>query len=98
MPSSSFAPRRAVMVAALAALAAACNHPAADIAGDPWSLRDIDGQPAAAPASILLKDDHATGNTGCNPYSGRARISGGDITFGPMITTKMACLPQAKMD
>jgi putative lipoprotein len=87
------------MAIALSALAAACTgHPGADIAGDPWALRAIDGQPVAAAASFSLKDGRATGNTGCNPYSGSATTSGDDITFGPMITTKMACLPQAKMD
>jgi heat shock protein HslJ len=84
----------------LAVLLVACTGPGAGggLIDTAWSLNTIAGQPVAAPASLLLRDGRATGNTGCNPFSGSARISGNDIAFGPMITTKMACLPQAKMD
>jgi heat shock protein HslJ len=98
MRASTFSLRRAVVAVACSALAASCTPPRADLAGDPWTVRTIDGHPATAPASLVLQDGHATGNTGCNPYSGSAKISGDDITFGPMITIKMACLPQARME
>jgi heat shock protein HslJ len=92
--------RSAAVAFAFSALTAACTLPGAGtgLVDTHWSLTTIDGKPTAAPASLLVKDGHATGNTGCNPFSGSARISGRDIAFGPMITTKMACLPQGRMD
>jgi putative lipoprotein len=42
-------------------------------------------------------DGKITGSGGCNRIAGKAAISGERISFGPMISTKMACAP-AVMD
>jgi heat shock protein HslJ len=100
MRNSLSTARSAAVAFAFSAVTAACTLPSSGsgLVDTHWSLTTIDGKPTAAPASLLVKDGHATGNAGCNPFSGSARISGRDIAFGPMITTKMACLPQARMD
>ncbi len=49
------------------------------------------------PAIEIAGDGRVTGSGGCNRLSGRAFIEGERITFGPMISTKMAC-PPAVMD
>lgn len=41
----------------------------------------------------IARDGKVTGSGGCNRISGKAEISGGHISFGPMISTKMACAP-----
>jgi putative lipoprotein len=45
----------------------------------------------------IAADGKVTGSGGCNRISGRAEVQGERITFGPMISTKMAC-PPAIMD
>lgn len=45
----------------------------------------------------IASDGKITGSGGCNRIAGKAAISGERITFGPMISTKMACAP-AVMD
>ena len=45
----------------------------------------------------IAADGGVTGSGGCNRISGRAEIQSERITFGPMISTKMAC-PPAIMD
>lgn len=45
----------------------------------------------------IASDGKVSGSGGCNRIAGKATISGVRITFGPMISTKMACAP-AVMD
>ena len=45
--------------------------------------------------SLLLEDGTVTVDTGCNTGSGTYTISGTDITFGPIATTRMACTDPA---
>lgn len=45
----------------------------------------------------IAAEGKVTGSGGCNRISGRAEVQGERITFGPMISTKMAC-PPAIMD
>ena len=37
------------------------------------------------------KEHRAGGNSGCNRYSASYRLSGDSLSFGPAISTKMAC-------
>jgi putative lipoprotein len=41
----------------------------------------------------IAADGKITGSAGCNRISGKATITGAYISFGPMISTKMACAP-----
>ena len=45
----------------------------------------------------IAADGRVSGSGGCNHIAGQAEIQGERITFGPMISTKMACAP-AVMD
>lgn len=43
-------------------------------------------------AHLAFADGKVTGSGGCNLLSGDATIDGGTITFGPIVTTKRACV------
>jgi putative lipoprotein len=39
----------------------------------------------------IATDGKVTGSSGCNRISGRATVAGAQMSFGPIISTKMAC-------
>jgi putative lipoprotein len=41
----------------------------------------------------IAADGKVTGSGGCNRISGKATVTGAHMTFGPIISTKMACAP-----
>jgi putative lipoprotein len=41
----------------------------------------------------ITSDGKVTGSGGCNRISGKVTVTGSQISFGPMISTKMACAP-----
>jgi heat shock protein HslJ len=99
--------------AAIAILVAACSASGASpsagsgspapvgLAGTSWTLADLDGTtPAgAAPTLEFREDGSAGGMSGCNSYNGTYTVDGNTITFGPLISTKMACeQPQMTME
>lgn len=45
----------------------------------------------------LAPDGRATGFGGCNSFTGRANITGQNVSFGPLASTRKACTP-AVMD
>jgi heat shock protein HslJ len=63
-----------------------------------WELAAIDGQPSplgAGQRPVTLRLDAASsrggGFAGCNRYSAPFRIGHDSLSFGPAISTKMAC-------
>lgn len=63
-----------------------------------WELTAIDGQPSplgAGQRPVTLRLDAASarggGFAGCNRYSAPFRIGHDSLSFGPAISTKMAC-------
>ena len=63
-----------------------------------WELAAIDGQPSplgAGQRPVTLRLDAASarsgGFAGCNRYSAPFRIGHDSVTFGPAMSTKMAC-------
>jgi heat shock protein HslJ len=63
-----------------------------------WELTSIDGRPAplgAGQRRVTLRLDAAAtrggGFAGCNRYSAPYRLNGDSLSFGPAISTKMAC-------
>jgi len=69
-----------------------------------WLAEDIRGGGVIdfAQTTLQIEPDgrvsgRVSGHGGCNRYGGRARIRGSSISFGPMVSTKMACAP-ALMD
>jgi heat shock protein HslJ len=90
----------------MAVAAAACTDsratggaPAAGAIADlDWELAAIDGQPSplgAGQRPVTLRLDAASsrggGFAGCNRYSAPFRIRHDSLSFGPAISTKMAC-------
>jgi heat shock protein HslJ len=47
--------------------------------------------PAAVTPGITFANGTASGNAGCNTFTGPYTINGGTIAIGPLATTKMAC-------
>jgi heat shock protein HslJ len=65
-----------------------------------WVLESIDGQPLPG---VMLENTipdldfgeqmHVSGNSGCNRFSGQAKLVGDTLDFGQMMLTAMSCLP-----
>ncbi len=84
------------------ALAAGCaskqsqQPPAPSIVGL-WQAQEIAG--AAVPADVRITlsmygNGRAVGRAGCNNYTTKYQHTGDTISFGPAISTKMACAPE----
>ncbi len=68
----------------------------ADLAGPSWVLTSWDGDPARPVALDLDADGRLSGFSGCNRFTGSARLEGDRLVLdGPMATTRMACLDSA---
>ncbi|GAB4012426.1 hypothetical protein GCM10028808_28480 [Spirosoma migulaei] len=67
---------------------------------DIWVLASFQGNPIAAGGprnelprlEISLSEGRVTGTTGCNRLSGTIKADTQKILFGPLVTTKMACM------
>ena len=91
-------------LALILALAAGCATPQFQpvFEGSRWRLVDFDGQTLSSmgmPTSVELQLDPAThrvtGTSGVNRIAGTYQIAGKRISFGPMISTRMAGTPEA---
>ena len=65
------------------------------LAGAPWTLVSLGGQPlppGARPPTVVFDGTRLSGFAGCNHYTGQvAEKTPGSITIGPLAATKMAC-------
>jgi heat shock protein HslJ len=100
---------RLTLAAVATALVAACgsNAPSAAPSSTPgpdrldgtaWTLVSIDDQSVAAPApdavpTLAFAEGMASGNAGCNTFTGSYTVDGPSLTFGPLASTKKACAP-----
>lgn len=78
-----------VLFAALTMAACATSTPAGK-----WLAEDIDGGGVIdrLQTTLEIRDDGiVTGTGGCNRYAGSAMISGNEIKFLPLASTRMAC-------
>lgn len=74
------------------ALAAACTPSLATGIGGEWHLVGIEGQRAAAPASITFTSDgKISGKAPCNRYFGSYSGELPDLAFAGVGSTRMAC-------
>ena len=80
-------------------LDSASDKPAASFANTYWKLTELNGNPAELGNSQKelhlitgSNDNHVHGFSGCNRYSGSYTLTGDQLTFGQMISTRMACL------
>jgi heat shock protein HslJ len=94
---------RAFVTAAFLAAFACAPARVAGQAGEPvvdrdWSLAELgartDPQGAGGrPATLRLdsKEGRASGFAGCNRFSGAYTLAGDRLSFGPILSTRMAC-------
>lgn len=81
--------------------AAAAGDPgqsAIELADSQWRLASLAGESVEmtggsgrAPTMHLLAGGDVSGFGGCNRYNGTYTLSDGDLSFGPIASTKMAC-------
>jgi len=65
-----------------------------DLDGTSWILTgiaDTDLSPDLV-GTLIFADGQAAGSATCNRYSGNYESDGSDLSFGPLMTTMMACL------
>lgn len=65
-----------------------------------WLAEDIGGGGVIDRLQTVLEiagDGRISGTGGCNRIAGTARVKGARISFGPIVSTRMACAP-AVMD
>ena len=68
------------------------------LTGTAWVLEDLAGAGVVERGRATLEFDEAgraSGKGSCNRYSGPVTLSGDRISFGPLISTKMACVEEA---
>jgi heat shock protein HslJ len=68
-----------------------------ELPGTSWTLVDLAGAEAVgdpAPSLAFTEEGTVTGTTGCNTFNGEVSIEGSSLTFGPLATTRMACLEE----
>ncbi len=70
-----------------------------------WQLTEIAGSDGSMTAltagsapTLVFEDDNAAGNASCNQYGGPYELDGSSITFGPLMSTQMACGEPGVMD
>lgn len=69
--------------------------------GTSWRLAELNRQPVVpvpgdgAPTLTLSEDDRASGNGGCNLFSGPYTRSGASLRFGALVATRRACADEA---
>jgi heat shock protein HslJ len=67
----------------------------ASLVGTEWTLRDVAGTPALAAPQATIQFPEAgrvAGNGSCNRFTGSVEISGLNLKFGPLASTRMACM------
>jgi heat shock protein HslJ len=78
--------------------------PSADLNGTFWTLLSytVDGAPVNlvpdTAVTLQFADGQASGNAGCNNYSGSYTTDGTALTFGLLISTQMFCMPEEVMN
>ena len=70
----------------------------AGLAGTRWRLEKLGDQPAIPGVEATLEfpeEGKVSGRGSCNRFFGTVEVSGGTIRFGPLASTKMACIEDA---
>ena len=88
-----------MMTILLAACAGKTDSPS--LAGSSWKLVNLGDQPALPDTTATLtfdKDGQASGNASCNSFGGPYEVKDDTLTFGPLMSTMMACLEPGVME
>lgn len=89
---------RAALFAPLLMLSACATtaSPPLQLAGTSWQLASASAGPLALPeataVTVEFTADRASGNGGCNRYSGPYTLQDGVLTLGPVVATKRGCM------
>ena len=89
---------RTVVLLAVSACGGSRPATIVPLPGTSWVLQDIGGAPVVAPGRATLSFDEsgrASGDGSCNRFSGPATFTGDSLAFGPLISTKRACVEEA---
>jgi heat shock protein HslJ len=72
------------------------------LGGSAWQLAELNGQPAAVGTgdavptlTFAAGEPRASGNGGCNQFSGPYTQNGASLSFGPLVSTRRACADEA---
>lgn len=78
---------------------------AAPLFGTHWKLIAIENQPVATrpppqDAHLMLQQESgsASGNSGCNRFTGEFTLDGENLSFGPLASTRMACVDTMELE
>ncbi|MDB5045452.1 MAG: hypothetical protein JWQ08_1502 [Deinococcus sp.] len=78
---------------------AATESPQQPVTDAPYTLTQVNGQPAprtAKPVTLMLAGGRVGGSDGCNSYGGSYRMEGNQLVLtSPLMSTMMACLDEA---
>jgi heat shock protein HslJ len=90
--------RRSALLALAAAAAAGCTTVAADartLDGTRWHVAAVNGQatPASDRYAMSFEGGRISARFGCNGGGAPYSVAGDVIRAGPVMSTKMACLP-----
>jgi heat shock protein HslJ len=87
-----------LLLAACSSPQVSVGRPPAPLTGTDWKLYElhdlpvIGSGPNQTAATLRIDGGTLTGFTGCNRMSGPVSSSGDKVRFGPLATTRMACL------
>ncbi len=90
-----------ILVLMFAVLLSACFAAAEpSLSGTHWLLTELNGQPAVPDRQPTLnfEEKQVSGNGSCNGFGGDYTVSGDQLTFGPIMSTMMACVENGIMD
>lgn len=90
-----------VLVFALLLTACSGEAGAPSLAGTSWVLEQMNGQPIVentAPTLTFRNEKESGGNASCNSFGGEYEARDGKLTFGPLMSTLMACLEPGVME
>lgn len=91
-----------LLVSATAACATNTTAAGAQLGGTDWRLTEIGGR-AAEPSDVTRRpwlrfavdSSRMNGHLGCNRGGSPFTVNGDEIRFGPMMSTRMACIDEA---
>ncbi len=71
------------------------SRPPENLLEGAWLAREIGGEAVVTGQPVLrfTSDDRADGSGGCNTFTGPVSIDGEAMAFGPLASTRKACLP-----
>jgi heat shock protein HslJ len=84
-----------VLFGVLAAAPSSADEPTLD--GD-WRLTGVQGLAVDVGGTLLVKDGHVSGSTGCNRFRASYTVKDAAIKVAPVAATKMYCQDRANVE